>query len=185
MKEKKIIGFCGLPGSGKSTALEAVENLGEVIIMGDVVRNEASNRDIKPSDKNLGKIAKELREEEGPTVIAKRCIEEIKDSKNNVFFIDGLRSVAELQEFRKHWDFPLINISLKEGTRIKRIKERGRKDDSQDIKEIKRREEREKGFGLEKLLEKADYEIINNSTKAILKQKTRNLVQEILKKERK
>jgi len=56
----KVIGFCGLPGSGKSTALIAVEDLGIIITMGDVIRKEAINKNIEPNNENLGKIAKEL-----------------------------------------------------------------------------------------------------------------------------
>ena len=43
----KVIGFCGLPGSGKSTALESVKSLGVVVNMGDVVRNEAMKKKIE------------------------------------------------------------------------------------------------------------------------------------------
>ncbi|MFO8020614.1 MAG: dephospho-CoA kinase, partial [Promethearchaeia archaeon] len=33
----KVIGFTGLPGSGKSTAIDAVGHLGTVVTMGDVI----------------------------------------------------------------------------------------------------------------------------------------------------
>jgi len=56
----KVIGFCGLPGAGKSTAIEAINDLGFIISMGDVIRNEAKIRNIEPNDENLGKIAKTL-----------------------------------------------------------------------------------------------------------------------------
>ena len=66
----KVIGFCGLPGSGKSTVLKAIEDLGVILTMGDVIRNEARERKIEPTDENLGKIANELREEFGQEIIA-------------------------------------------------------------------------------------------------------------------
>ncbi len=68
----KVIGFCGLPGSGKSTVLKAIEDLGTIITMGDVIRNEANHRNIAPSDENLGKIALELRKNYGPEIIAEK-----------------------------------------------------------------------------------------------------------------
>ncbi|MHA1527044.1 MAG: AAA family ATPase, partial [Promethearchaeota archaeon] len=52
----KVLGFCGLPGSGKSTIIEAIEDLGKVITMGDVIRNEAKKRKITLNDENLGTI---------------------------------------------------------------------------------------------------------------------------------
>ncbi|MFX1354041.1 MAG: AAA family ATPase, partial [Promethearchaeota archaeon] len=69
----KVIGFCGLPGSGKSTAINAVRDLGIVVNMGDIIRSEAKNRKIEPSDENLGKIATELREKHGKSFIAQKC----------------------------------------------------------------------------------------------------------------
>lgn len=175
------MGFCGLPGSGKSTALEAIEDLGVIVNMGNIIREEASNQNLKPTDKNLGKIARNLRKKEGPAVIAKKTIDKIKNLSKEVIFVDGLRSVPELNQFREHWQFPLIAVILEEDKRLKRIIERGRKDDSKSIDQIKKRDNREKGFGLENLIEKADYNISNNSTKANLKEKTRTLVIKLLK----
>ena len=62
-KTRKILSICGLPGSGKTTAIKAIKNLGIVVSMGDIVRNEAKKRNIEPSGNNIGKIAKELRED--------------------------------------------------------------------------------------------------------------------------
>ncbi len=70
----KVIGFCGLPGSGKSTVLKAIEDIGVIITMGDIIRNETRKRSIEPTDENLGKIAQELRDEFGPDIIAEKCV---------------------------------------------------------------------------------------------------------------
>ncbi|MFX0012705.1 MAG: AAA family ATPase, partial [Candidatus Hermodarchaeota archaeon] len=106
----KVIGFVGLPGSGKSEVLNAIKDLGVIITMGDVVRNEARERNIDPSDENLGKIAQELREAFGPEIIAKKCEKLIRNLDANVIFIDGLRSNAEVKLFRKSWKFPVIAV---------------------------------------------------------------------------
>ena len=103
----KVIGFCGLPGSGKSTAIEAIIDLGKIITMGDIIRNEAKIRKIEPTAENLGKIALDLRNKEGPEIIAKKCINFINLLKDEVIFIDGLRSIYEVNEFRKNWKFPI------------------------------------------------------------------------------
>ena len=87
----KVIGFCGLPGSGKSTVLKAIEDLGIIITMGDVIRKEARARSIEPTDENLGEIAQELRKEFGPEIIAKKCVTIIKNLEADVVFIDGYR----------------------------------------------------------------------------------------------
>ena len=57
----KVIAFCGLPGSGKTSAIESIKDLGYIITMGDVVRNEAKIRNLEYTGENLGKVAKGLR----------------------------------------------------------------------------------------------------------------------------
>ena len=100
----KVIGFCGLPGSGKSTAIEAIKDMGRVVTMGDVIRNEAKKRGIKPTGENLGKIAKEIREEGGDKIVARKCVQMIKSMHEEIIFIDGLRSMAEVKAFRDEWE---------------------------------------------------------------------------------
>ncbi|MFX0056962.1 MAG: AAA family ATPase [Candidatus Hodarchaeota archaeon] len=177
----KVIGFCGLPGAGKSTAIDAVKDLGIIITMGDVIRNEAKIRKIEPSDQNLGEIAKKLREEKGDSIIAERCVNLIQSKKENVIFVDGIRSLFEVKVFKSYWKFPVIAIKSKKKLRYKRISERHRIDDSKIIAEIKERDERETIFGLKKVIRKADYIILNNSTLDELIINTRNLVLKLIK----
>ena len=132
----KVIGILGLPGSGKTTALNAVKSLGKVITMGDVVREEARNRNIEPSGDNLGNIAQELREQYGSDIIAKNCIKMIQESKTEVIFVDGVRSMNEVKVFRQYWKFPLISIEIDEQLRITLLIERARSDDSINIADI-------------------------------------------------
>lgn len=181
MKVNRVIGFCGLPGSGKSTAIDAIRELGVVITMGDVIRNEARKRGLEPIDDNLGIIAKELREKHGPEIIAQKCVELINDINEDVVFIDGVRSFSEINIFRKSWKFPLIAIILDDKSRFKRLSERGRSDDPKKIEELNERDERELGFGLDDVVNKADYKISNNSTIEDLKRKTKKIVLEIIK----
>jgi len=178
----KIIGFCGLPGTGKSTAIEAIADLGKIVTMGDVIRDEAKKRNIEPSGKNLGKIAKDLREKGGSSVIAKKCIELIKNLDDEIVIVDGVRSFYEVNEFRREWKFPLIAIELSDQERFKRLYERARSDDSKSIDEIIQRDKREIGFGLKEVVRNADYKIQNDSTKEMLKTKTRKLVLEVIDK---
>ncbi len=175
-----VIGFCGLPGSGKSTAIEAIKDLGTIVTMGDVIRNEANRRNIEPSGENLGKIAKELREKGGPAAVAKKCVELINKLDEDIVIVDGVRSFYEVNEFRKEWKFPLIAIGLNDDERFRRLYERARSDDSRSIDEIKQRDKREIGFGLKEVVSNADYKIQNDSTIEVLKKKTRKLVLEIL-----
>ncbi|MFW9946388.1 MAG: AAA family ATPase [Candidatus Odinarchaeota archaeon] len=176
----KVIGFCGLPGSGKSAAINAIKGLGKVINMGDVVRIEAKIRNLEPTDEVLGKIAKDLREKEGDGIIAQKCVELIKKLEAEIIFIDGIRSITEVEIFRKHWKFPLIEIAAKDKLRYKRIAQRERSDDSKIFTEIIERDRREIGFGIIDVLKKANYKITNNSTIKRLEKKTRKIVKMII-----
>ena len=176
----KVIGFTGLPGSGKSTAIDAIRNLGKIITMGDVIRNEAKKRGIEPTGENLGKIAKELREKGGDGIVAEKCVELIKQLKDEIIFIDGIRSQFEIDVFRNYWKFPIIATVIDEETRYERLFERGRSDDPKELEEFKERDKREIGFGLKEVVDKADYKIENSSTIEFLQEETLKLVKELL-----
>jgi dephospho-CoA kinase len=176
----KVIGFCGLPGSGKSTVLKAIEDLGIIVTMGDVIRNEANHRNIAPSDENLGKIALELRKNYGPEVIAEKCVNLIKKLESEVIFIDGLRSMAEVTVFRKYWKFPLIVTVVNEKIRYERLSNRKRPDDPNSLSEIRDRDQREISFGLNEVIENANYKINNNLSEVDVQQDTRALVFKII-----
>ncbi|MHA1194562.1 MAG: AAA family ATPase [Promethearchaeota archaeon] len=176
----KVFGFCGLPGSGKTTAIMAIKDLGEIITMGDVIRQEARRRGLEPTNENLGKLAIELRIKNGEEFIAEKCVELIKKLNNEIVFIDGIRSISELKVFRKYWKFPLIAIKTKKKIRYKRIINRSRSDDSRIIKQIKQRDKREINLGLKKVIKKSDYVIYNNNSEEELKKKVRTLILKLM-----
>lgn len=177
----KVIGFCGLPGSGKSTVLKAIEDLGIIITMGDVIRNEARTRSIEPTDENLGKIAQELRKEFGPEIIAKKCVTIIKNIKANVVFIDGLRSIAEVNVFRKSWRFPIVAVIIDDKIRIERLSKRGRPDDPNTLEDLRERDQREIAFGLNEVINSANYKINNNISKLDVQKIARDLILKLIK----
>ena len=177
-----VIGFCGLPGSGKSTVLKAIEDLGIIITMGDVVRNEARERSIEPTDENLGKIAHELREEFGPEIIAKKCVAIIKNLKKDVVFIDGLRSIAEVNVFRNSWIFPIVAVIIDDKIRFKRLSKRGRLDDPKYLEDIRERDQLEISFGIKEVINSANFKINNNVSKKEVQKITRNLVLNLINK---
>ncbi|MFW9952295.1 MAG: AAA family ATPase [Candidatus Thorarchaeota archaeon] len=177
----KVIGFCGLPGSGKSTVLKAIEDLGVIITMGDIIRKEARERNIEPTDENLGKIAEQLREEFGPEILAKKCVELIKSLDREVVFIDGLRSIAEVNIFRKSWKFPFIAVTIDDNLRFERLSKRGRPDDPKTLEDLRERDLREIAFGLNDVINSANYKLNNNISKRDVQKKTRDLVLNIIK----
>src|ERR671932_710657 len=69
-QRKLIVCITGMPGAGKSTIAESLRKKGfYVISMGDVIREEARQRNLDPTDNNLGKLMLKLRDDLGPGAI--------------------------------------------------------------------------------------------------------------------
>lgn len=177
----KVIGFCGLPGSGKSTVLKAIEDLGVIITMGDIIRNEALKRSIEPTDENFGKIAQELRDEFGPEIVAEKCVALIKNLENEVIFIDGLRSIVEVKVFRNSWKFPIVAIMIDDNTRFERLSKRARPDDPKTLEDLRERDQREISFGLNEVINSANYKVNNNLSVKEVQKIARDLILNIIK----
>ncbi len=163
----KLIAFVGMPASGKSEAAAIARRLGiPVVNMGDVVREETAKRDLPPTDENIGGTGTALRREEGMDVIAQRCVPKIRLLKSPVVVVDGTRNINEIEYFKKQFgsDFKLIAIHTPFDLRFERITKRARTDDMNKIEELKRRDEREKGWGLDKAIETADVTIENTGS---------------------
>lgn len=170
---KLVIGLAGMPGSGKSLVMNvAMESGYTVIVMGDVVREETGKRGLKPTPPNVGQIMLKLREEEGKGVIAKRCIPKIENARGQRIFVDGLRSLDEVAEFRKCFpDFTLFAIHSSPETRFERLWKRQRSDDPVDRKTFDERDARELGVGLGDAIAMAEHMIINEGNIETVKRK--------------
>ncbi|MFO7966522.1 MAG: AAA family ATPase [Archaeoglobaceae archaeon] len=181
MDHKLIVAFVGLPLSGKSTAARVAENLGfPVVVMGDVIRDEVIHRGLDLTDSNAGKVAIELRENEGMDAIARRCVPLIRSRKESVVVVDGIRSDSEVEHFKQEFgqNFILINIQAETDERFDRSVRRERGDDIATIEELKSRDQRELSWSMEKAIKRADLAIENNSTLNKFKEK----IEEVLKR---
>jgi dephospho-CoA kinase len=182
MKEKIVVGVAGMPGAGKATVKDIVQKMSySVVVMGEEIREEAKRRKLKPTPENIGAVMLKLREEEGPYVIAERCIPKIEKAKGKVVIIDGIRSHHEVEKFKKHFpNFILIAIHTSPETRFKRLFQRKRSDDPKGWKTFMERDLRELSVGLGNAIATADYMIVNDGTKAQLKRKIREVLEEII-----
>jgi len=164
----KIIGFTGMPWSGKSEAvfLARKKNI-PVFRMGDFVWNEVEKRKLPLNADSVGMIAQNMRKEHGDTIWAKKTVDAINQLKQVPFVvIDGIRSVEEVKYFRSHLSdsFYLVGIVAPTKLRHKRAKNRRRVDDSSDEEVLRKRDEREKKWGIDKVLDSADITVHNDSS---------------------
>ncbi|MEE6210629.1 AAA family ATPase [Salarchaeum sp. III] len=161
-----VIGIVGLPGSGKSEAAAVAETLGvPVVTMGDVIRQACRDRGLDPATHH-GEIAQALREEGGPAAIADRSLPLIRDALdgNDTVLVDGLRSGTEVEVFEEAFgdDFLLVNVYAPFELRNERITTRGR--DNAEAESLRERDERERGFGMDEAIERADVTVENTGS---------------------
>ncbi|MCK4365492.1 MAG: flagellar hook-basal body complex protein FliE [Thermoplasmatales archaeon] len=179
----KVIAFAGMPFSGKSEAVKIAKDMNiPVIRMGDMIWEETKNRGLELSDKNVGTIANNMRKEHGMDIWAKRTLDKIKSTKDTkILVIDGVRNIEEIETFEKELGekFILIAVDVTDETRYKRAMNRGREDDSQDIKLIKERDKRELSWGLGNVIASADVIISNEGPVEEFKQKIKDLFNKI------
>jgi dephospho-CoA kinase len=184
---KLVLGLGGMPGSGKSLVVKVAKGKGyAAVVMGDIVRQEAERQGLKPTPENIGRIMLELREKEGKATIAERCISKINSTKENRVIVDGIRSLNEVEEFKKHFaKFSLVAICSSPQARFHRLYRRGRSDDADSWESFHERDTRELGVGLGDVIAMAEYTIINDDVSEVVNRRIHNVLTRAEKKWRK
>ena len=177
----KIIAFVGMPGSGKSAAADVARDLKiPVVVMGDVIREEAARRGLEPTDRNLGAVGGDLRDKEGPDAIATRCLAKIRATGAPVVVVEGIRSRSEVELFREGFDdFELVEVFVPDDIRLARIASRGRSDDANEsdlAKAVADRDARELSWGMGEAIRAADLRIENSGSVAEFEGKVREVL---------
>ncbi len=175
---RSVIGVTGMAGAGKSLVVQAAERYGyHRFAMGDIVREEARRRHLEPTPENLGKVMLELRRSEGIAVVAKICAQMIKESSETKAIIDGVRSLDEVEEFRKHFtNFVVMAVHASPATRFRRLHSRHRSDDPSDWKLFQERDFRELGVGLGNAIAMAEHMIVNEAKPERVEEQTRHIL---------
>jgi len=127
-----IIGFTGLPSSGKDAACDhLVNNFGfKFLSCGDVVRAFARDvhGDHKPTRAKLQEIGQTMRVKEGPHWVLKRLVDGLPEGR---YVISGVRGVKELEFLKDTFkdEFALVGVLACRKTRFRRCLARGRSGD--------------------------------------------------------
>lgn len=155
--------------SGKTEVAKALAKFDVPSVrMGDVVWDEIKRRDQEINESTVAAVANELREREGLGAIAKRCVPliESQGKGKRALVVDGIRGIAEVDEFRRAFgdSFHLLAIWAGEGIRYSRIASRGRADDAMSLESFREKDRRELSWGLGEALALADSIIVNEGT---------------------
>ena len=163
--DKIVVGLAGMPGSGKSLAVDTARELGySIVIMGDVIREETLKLGLDLTPQNVGKVMLQLRADGGVTVVAKKCIPKIEAQENSKVLIDGLRSLYEVEAFKTHFTkFSIAAVHASPETRFSRLSNRRRSDDSSGWEVFYERDMRELNVGLGNVIAMAEQMIINDA----------------------
>ncbi len=162
----RVFAVCGMPGSGKGEFAQVLSNNDiPVRSMGDMVREEVTRRELDVAPEVFGIVAADLRREFGDDVLAVRLTAAVDEllKENSIVLIDGLRGTAEYDVFKSTWGDAFQSVAIVTGKEIRfaRMAARGRSEDG-GTATFEARDKREKGWGLESLIESADVQLENN-----------------------
>ena len=182
--EKIVIALAGMPGSGKSLVVDAARESGyDAVLMGDAIREEARKRGVEPDAKNIGNIMLELRQIEGKTAVARRCIPRILGAARQKVIVDGIRSLDEVEEFKKCFSqLALMAVHSSPETRFTRLFHRRRSDDAADWEVFHGRDVRELSIGLGAAIAMAEYVVVNEEPMEVVKRRVRETLGKVERK---
>ncbi|MFX0135160.1 MAG: AAA family ATPase [Candidatus Hodarchaeota archaeon] len=160
---EKAYAIVGMPGSGKTEIAKVGEEMNiPIIVMGDVIRDDLTEKGIELTPENMGNYAMEIRKDHGMDIVAKKTFNKISNKSYNKIIIDGLRNYEEVEYFKLNIkEFYIIAVHVSPKTRFLRLQKRKRQDDSVKWEVFLGRDEREISFGIAKLIAQADYMLIN------------------------
>jgi len=158
----RIVAITGMPGAGKSTAAQALAKLGWTrVVMGDVIREETKRRGLELDAKGTGEVMRLLRKERGESAVADLCLEAISKMGVERAVVDGIRSLAEVEAFRKKAAVLLVAVDASPSRRYELLKDRGRRDDPMTKEMFQERDLREFGVGIAEAIALADETVSN------------------------
>lgn len=128
---KLILGFVGLPASGKGTAAEYLQKKYRAstyrfsTMLFDLLQRiyVETNRD------NLIKMSEAIRGTFGEDTMAKVMAKDVANDTNNLIVIDGIRRMADIEYLSKLPNFILIEIFAEPRARYERVIQRSEKAD--------------------------------------------------------
>ena len=162
----QVVAVCGMPGSGKGEfAAVLSEAKVPIVSMGDMIRAEVRARGLVEEPHVFGEVAAQLRAQHGEDVLAVRLCDRVDEllQSHDLVLIEGLRGTAKDAVFSARWNgaYRTVAIQADNELRFQRIVQRGRSEDG-DRAAFEARNERERGWGLDVLINDATDVLVND-----------------------
>lgn len=165
-----VIGVVGRSASGKDELLKYLHQRCDlpIISFGDVVREMAHRRGIKPTRTNLHNLSQEFFDRRGRDYFARKIIDRIEKRDEAAVGLSGIRTPIDVKVLREHFrkDFLLVGVVVgDQHTRFERARQRGSARDPEQYEVFRRRDqEEEEVFHISDTLDCVDLKIWNDST---------------------
>ncbi|MFP4590336.1 MAG: AAA family ATPase [Halobacteriales archaeon] len=164
-----VFATVGYPASGKGEVATVARDVGvPVVTMGDFVRRACRARGLPITEANQGRVASALRDRDGPDAIAQACLPLVRAAHGayETVLIDGIRNRSEVERFRAALgdEFHLIAVAAPFEVRLERVRARGRDETAEDAADLRERDRRERGYGMDEAIARADHRIDNAGT---------------------
>ncbi len=169
MSEKKVITFVGMPGAGKSTCVESLEERGlPSVYFGGITLDEIKARGLSVNPENEKLVREDIRKKEGMGAYAVRTAPKVKElfkRGSQHVVADGLYSWSEYKIFKEEFgdNAIIIAIAAAREERHERLANRPKRpmtDEEVTNREYAEIENIEKGGPIAN----ADYTIVNDGT---------------------
>lgn len=130
MAAKTIIGFVGLPASGKGEAARYLKEKyhAETFRFSTMLRDILGRLYVEQSRDNLIKISEIVRATFGEDILSKTMLRDISKSTAPLIVVDGIRRASDVTKLP---DFVLVEIFADIQVRYERLKARGENADDQ------------------------------------------------------
>ncbi len=163
---KIILGLAGEISSGKGTAAKyLIEKHGASSHRFSTMLRDILNRlYIEHSRENMQNLSTALRQNFGEDTLAKVILEDIKNDKNQIIAVDGVRRPEDIKYLAELPEFKLVFIKADIEKRYERIIKRGENPDEKNktFEEFKKDNQGEADVKIKELESRADI-IINNN----------------------
>ncbi len=166
--DKIIFGFVGQIASGKGTAVKHLKTKynASTYRFSTMLTDVLNRLYLENNRENLQKLSQIIRENFGEETMARVMAEDVKNDKNNLIAIDGVRRPGDVVNLKEIPGFILVNITADIEKRYERIIKRTEKVDDvgKTLKEFKTDHKREAELKIEEIASQATDTIDNNGS---------------------